>query len=255
MNINHHHDPVLRIRPDFEARPSSAQLSKYVHLCQLRADHRVPVQYLVGEWDFHHITLRVKSPVLIPRPETEELVQLVLEDERIGNHLNAKVLDVGFGSGCIMLALLAARPHWRAWGVDPAQEAYDLCMDNIKLLRLEDRAIITRAKICELQLPCKVDVLVSNPPYIPRSEMESLAREVREHEDQGALCGGEDGMDVIDEVLRNAPRLVRKSGSIWLEVDTTQPDKLSGMMFEAVEFVKKIDDLYGRPRFVHFRVL
>lgn len=213
------------------------------------------MQYLVGDWDFHHITLHVRAPVLIPRPETEELVELVLADEELVSEQYAKVLDVGFGSGCIMLALLAARSGWRAWGVDPVQEAFDLCKDNIKLLSLEKRAIIRRGTIGDLQLSHAMDVLVSNPPYIPSREMEGLDREVREHEDYRALCGGEDGMDVISEVLSEAPRLVKKGGSIWLEVDTTHPDQLSEVHYGGVEFVKKVDDMYGRPRFVHFRVL
>lgn len=215
----------------------------------------MPVQYLVGDWDFHHITLHVRAPVLIPRPETEELVQLVLTDEDLATKQCANVLDVGFGSGCIMLALLTARPGWRAWGVDPAQEAFDLCQHNVKLLSLEDRAIITRGTVSDLQLSCAMDVLVSNPPYIPRREMEALDREVRDHEDYRALCGGEDGMDVIGEVLVKAPRLVKKGGSVWLEVDTSHPTQLGGMHFEGVEFVKRVDDMYGRPRFVHFRVV
>lgn len=231
--------------------PKPSELEQYLQVCQQREEKGVPIQYLVGNWDFHDITLLVRPPVLIPRPETEELVEHLLNDVK---EANARILDVGTGSGCILLAALAARPGWSAMGIDISAEAVRLCSDNVSLLTCANRVEILLGTVRDVSPETKFDALVSNPPYIPQEDSDSVERQVMDHEDARALFGGKDGMNVIRDILDAAPRLVKDGGSVWMEVDDSQPRKLAEMHFEGVDYVKQVNDMNGKPRFCHFRV-
>lgn len=231
--------------------PTRTELDHFVSLCEKRERLRTPIQYLVGDWDFCDITLMVRTPVLIPRPETEELVQHLLKDLP---STESRILDVGCGSGAILLAALHARPKWTGIGIDIEPEAIKLSQENARLLGLEDRADIFKGRIEDLNGQNQFDVLISNPPYIPKKDMNSLEPEVRNHEDYKALCGGEDGLDVVRDIMKHAPRLVRSGGCVWLEVDSSHPSVLPSLTFPNIEFVKKYDDMYGHPRFCQFVV-
>lgn len=235
--------------------PTPDELSDFASMCAARADRRTPVQYLVGEWDFHNITLRVRAPTLIPRPETEELVEHVLGDAALPP--DARVLDIGTGSGALLLALLHARAGWRGVGVDVARHALELSTENALMVGVEARARFVEASAKGLTLSKlgnaeDFDVVVSNPPYIPADDMGQLEPEVAAHEDRKALCGGVTGLDVVDDVLEAVPGLLKKGGFVWLEVDESHPAVLAERAYPGLAFVKKMDDLYGRPRFCQF---
>lgn len=232
--------------------PSKLEIDQYVMLCKQREETHVPIQYLIGDWDFHDITLLVRPPVLIPRPETEELVEHLLGDV---DKVDARIVDVGCGSGAILLAALSARSGWSAVGVDIADEAVRLSKDNVNYLNLGSRVRIMKGRIGDLKGEGKFDAMVSNPPYIAEKDMGWLDKQVRDHEDFRALCGGVDGMDVIRELLKAAPLVVRKGGSVWLEVDEHHPDKLEQIQFDGVKFVQKLNDLRKVRRFCQFRVV
>jgi release factor glutamine methyltransferase len=289
------------------SRPSAAQLSRYADLCRRRERERTPVQYLVGEWDFHRVTLALRPPVLVPRPETEELVELVLksdlseggEDRFSGG---TRVLDVGCGSGAILIALLAAQPTWYGVGLDISDEAVALSRENVQAVGVGDRCAVEHAGIAEwpgieMTYPFAdtkdvvmarrrrearrpergrkevggaaaggqggdefgtrlFDVLVSNPPYILPQDMETLPPDVKRHEDVRALAGGgEDGLDVIRQVLRRAPELVRPGGLVWLEVDPSQPAIIAAQGWTGLRYDEMVRDVYGRERFCKFTVL
>lgn len=239
---------------------------------------RTPVQYIVGDWDFHELTLRLSPPVLIPRPETEELVELVLASTRgpaaaaAAAGRDFRILDVGCGSGAIGLALLRQLPNAECVGLDVSTEAIALSRLNARELGLSSRyeAVLEPLGIAALArrsppeptaaaagVARRFDVLVSNAPYIPSADMLSLPPEVRRFEDERALCGGQDGLDVIRDVLRAAPLLLRPGGTrgIWLEVDVSHPPLLREWLHEpgarglGVGMVRWILDLSGRPRF------
>lgn len=226
------------------------EVNRYVELCRERQTSRKPIQYLVGDWDFHHITLLVRPPTLIPRPETEELVEHLLRDV---NSEGARILDVGCGSGAILLAALAARPLWHGVGIDISEEAIALSAENVEQQGMTERAQIYRCGIEKLVGGERFDAIVSNPPYIPREEMDGLEAEVRDHEDFDALCGGEDGLDVVREIFRWAPYILKSEGSLWVEVDEKHPEMLEEMRFEGLEFVAGFEDMYGKQRFCHMR--
>ena len=239
--------------------PAAAQT--FEAMCQRRLE-RTPVQYILGDWDFHDLTLEVRPPVLIPRPETEELVELVL-----CAHSGAEaILDVGCGSGAIGLALLHALPRARCVGLDVSEAAAALSLDNAARCGLAARYDALRLPggvkaYTELVPPPQFDLIVSNPPYIPAAHMAGLAPEVVDHEDERALCGGDDGLDVVRELLRAAPRLLCPEGprAIWLEVDESHPPLLERWLAEPEQTALRLrlrrthHDLAGRPRFCELR--
>jgi len=242
-----------------------------------------PVQYIVGEWDFYNLrSIRVRQPTLIPRPETEELVDMVVKSTR--GSPPACFLEVGPGTGAISLALLTQWPGARGEAVELCQHAVALTEENAEMLGLSDRLLVHHRGITpwtQARAGCNsegesaggglFDLLVSNPPYIPAADMLQLDPEVRDFEDHVALDGGEDGLDIVWEILRAAPLLLSPGASIWLEVDESHPQLLR-RIFSAtgssppapggrdrrevpgVEFVDGLDDMFGRPRFVHFRL-
>lgn len=226
------------------------ELDHYVHLCSERESKRTPIQYLVGNWDFHRITLNVRAPVLIPRPETEELVQHVLES--LSDVQHPHILDVGCGSGAILIAILNARHDSTGVGVDISTDAVSLSIENAGRTGVEKRAQWLQSDINNFWTSRdheQFDLLVSNPPYIDDKDMADLPLEITEHEDHRALYGGCDGLDVVRKVLSLAPRCVRKGGVVWMEVDQTHPKQLSKIKFEKIRFDGFYKDVYGKDRF------
>lgn len=233
--------------------PPASQLSHYISLCSTRAARQIPIQYLVGHWDFHDITLKTRTPVLIPRPETEELVDHVLRD--MTNEGNVRVVDVGIGSGCVLLALLNARSTWHGVGVDISDDAINLAKENINRLGLAQRASVAHGGVAELSDLKDFDVVVANPPYVRTDEMDGLEFQVKYWEDWRALCGGDDGLDVVRDILKWAANGGAKKGAkIWMEVGEEHPERLETMEWEGIEWGGWEKDLSGRPRFVWWRV-
>eukprot|EP00310_Coccolithus_braarudii_P017810 CAMPEP_0183354208 /NCGR_PEP_ID=MMETSP0164_2-20130417/37176_1 /TAXON_ID=221442 /ORGANISM="Coccolithus pelagicus ssp braarudi, Strain PLY182g" /LENGTH=297 /DNA_ID=CAMNT_0025527057 /DNA_START=164 /DNA_END=1057 /DNA_ORIENTATION=+ len=229
---------------------------------------RMPVQYILGDWDFHELTLRVEEPVLIPRPETEELVEHVLDSLRhkVSQHSSRyplRILDIGCGTGAIGLALMNKLPMAHCTAIDISEQAVALSKHNAEVLRLADRyeaACVGIAEYAAHMAAPIFDVVVSNPPYIPQADMSTLAPEVVRYEDRRSLCGGDDGLDVVRQIVQAAPRLLRAEGtrSIWLEVDSSHPARIERWLgAEQPELqtsvVRSIDDVCGLPRFCHLQ--
>lgn len=189
-----------------------------------RRVEREPAQYILGEWDFHLLPrpLVVRPPMLIPRPETEELVELVLghTPPRGGG---GRVLDIGVGTGAIGLALASARPDWRVRGIDLLPEACALANENASRLGLSpDRyACLPRAVgVSDYRPDSAFDWVVSNPPYIPSADIPALQSEITEHESHLALDGGRDGGQVARQILARFD-LLKPGGSLFLELHHT----------------------------------
>lgn len=234
---------------------NAAEWDTMRELCRQRAAQHVPVQYLVGEWDFHRISLQMRPPTLIPRPETEELVELVLswlrseglakakagdgltrngsESEGEGRVAGLRFLDVGSGTGAIGLALLNELPEATCVAIDAQESAVVLSRLNAERTGLQDRYEIIHVDIAGFGRDARCfddmfDFVVSNPPYIPRKDMAQLPPDVAKHEDALALDGGEDGLDIVRQIVERCPRLLKKSGprQLWMEVDTTHPEAM-----------------------------
>lgn len=195
----------------------------------LRADLRrraggIPLQHLLGSVDFLGREFRCDARALIPRPETEVLVERCLE---LPLPADARVLDVGSGSGVIGLSLAAARPGWRVSLLDASADALALTAANASTLGLSDRVRLLPGDLLDrLDAGERFELIVSNPPYIPRAEIATLAAEVR-HDPPLALDGGPDGLDLVRRLVASAPRHLTPGGWLALEVghDQGQPGR------------------------------
>ncbi|XP_069331866.1 MTRF1L release factor glutamine methyltransferase isoform X2 [Eulemur rufifrons] len=254
--------PVLRTQP---LTPQQLKCIQELSNCRLQ---RMPVQYILGEWDFQGLSLKMVPPVFIPRPETEELVEWVLEEvaqrsHAVGVQGGPLILEVGCGSGAISLSLLSKLPQSRVIAVDKEAAAISLTRENAQRLQLQDRIWIIPLDVTlegswTHLLPWgPVDLVISNPPYVFHQDMEQLAPEIRSYEDPAALDGGEEGMDVITHILALAPQLLKDSGSIYLEVDPRHPELVSSWLQSHpdlyLHLVAVRRDFCGRPRFLHIQ--
>ncbi|NXI67566.1 HEMK1 methyltransferase, partial [Anseranas semipalmata] len=233
---------------------------------------RMPVQYVLGEWDFQDLTLKMRPPVFIPRPETEDLISLVVEEEsRKREEKNSGfsvavphpvILEIGCGSGAIALSLLCKLPQSRVIAVDKEEAAVDLTRENVQRLQLHDRIHILHHDVSygsakQLLDWGPMDFIVSNPPYVFHEDIASLDAEILRYEDLDALDGGADGMRVIKTILALAPSLLKDSGSVFLEVDPRHPDMVENWLQAHPSLLLTLravhEDFCGKPRFLHIQ--
>ena len=197
-----------------------------------------PLQYIIGQWDFMGQTLKTDPRALIPRPETELLVELALQTLT----KPAKVLDVCTGSGCIAIAMAAAGHQVTA--IDISHQALSLAMENgagldIKFIQSDLFENVTGT----------FDLIISNPPYITAQEMEALAPTVAEYEPHLALYGGQDGMDIYRKLIPQSLNYLNPGGALFLEIGPAQvKDIMAGEGFTNVILQK---DYAGLPRIVY----
>uniref|UniRef100_A0A2D4NZZ1 peptide chain release factor N(5)-glutamine methyltransferase n=1 Tax=Micrurus surinamensis TaxID=129470 RepID=A0A2D4NZZ1_MICSU len=249
--------------------PLSAKQQKEIQqLCAKRLQ-RMPVQYVLGEWDFQDLTLKMKPPVFIPRPETEELVSLILDEERRKRLTSAcsktcgpVILEVGCGSGAIGLSLLKKLPHSQLIAIDKLEAAVNLTKENAERLHLQERIHIFHHDITSCPWECLqpwglVDTIISNPPYIFHEDMSDLAAEILCFEDLGALDGGIDGMSIIKEILAMASYILKDCGNVYLEVDPRHPKMVTNWLSSHPDLLLFVSathkDFYGKPRFLHIQ--
>lgn len=216
-----------------------------------------PVQYVVGRWEFRGHPFVVDRRALIPRPETEQLVQLVLDDRALWQAPNPRIVDVGTGSGCIAVSLAKERPQGRYLATDLSPDALALAQENAALNGVADRITFAPADLSDLLDPATVDAIVSNPPYIPSAVVDGLSPTVREFEPRMALDGGADGMDVLRQVAEEATLALRNGGGLFLELsaEQRQAEAVGKYLHElGFEDVRTHRDLAGAARFVSARL-
>ncbi|MBK7382115.1 MAG: peptide chain release factor N(5)-glutamine methyltransferase [Flavobacteriales bacterium] len=208
-----------------------------------------PLQYILGAVEFQGMPLKVDQRVLIPRPETEELVAAIKE-ERI---IPARALDVGTGSGCIALSMKKCYPMAEVFGIDVSQDALDVARMNSEDLALPVNWILGNVLPNAFVLPDRIDLLVSNPPYVPREEEESLAVHVRSREPHVALFApANDPLAFYRAIATKAMDALVPGGRIRFEghwkYSAEVADLLRSMNYKDVRLVK---DMSGQPRFIH----
>jgi len=194
-----------------------------------------PVQYVLGEWDFRNLTLRVDKRALIPRPETELLVDWVLKTESLWQLPRPRVADIGTGTGCIALSIALERPSAECVAVDLSADALALAKENAERLGLAGRVAFMQADACSEFPPASLDAIVSNPPYIVSPEVGQLQPHVRDHEPRLALDGGADGLAVIRSVIEGASWVLRPGGWLFFETAHDQGASVRALM-EAAGF-------------------
>ena len=211
-----------------------------------------PLQYVTGEMPFRHIVLKCGPGVLIPRPETEILVDCVLEyiDKQDGPQ---HVLEIGTGTGCISLSIAGERPGTTVVATDISPDAIALATRNREALGCEDVVEIVHTDIAEgVEGADKAtfDVLVSNPPYIPSAIVDTLPREVGSFEPRLALDGGQDGLDVFHRIVQTAEDALREGGLMAFELheDCLQLAAQDQQVNEHFQDIRIVKDLTGRDR-------
>ncbi len=209
-----------------------------------------PLQYVLGEWDFRTLTLRCDPRALIPRPETEELVTRVLAGMK--GMENPVVVDVGTGTGAIILSLAKEHAGPAAFlGTDVSEDAIGLAKENAARCGLAGRVKFAVADgLDDFDEGGMFDVIVSNPPYVTRAEMEKLDPRVRDHEPRLALDGGETGLDFYERYLADAMNLLRSGGKIFFEIGENQGEAVARMMSDyGFADVKVEKDFAGHDRY------
>ena len=231
---------VTLIAPE-EIAPEIAE--RYEHLVALRAV-RVPVSQLVGRRAFYGRDFEISRDVLDPRPETETLIELALSEPF------ARVLDLGTGSGCILVSLLAERPSATGVGADLSEAACLQASANAVRHAIADRASIIRSDWFG-EVEGRFDLIVSNPPYLAQEEMAGVAPELRDHEPEMALTDGADGLSAYRVIASEAQGYLTATGRVLVEIGATQGASVAALFRQAGwGRVRVAQDLDGRDRVV-----
>jgi release factor glutamine methyltransferase len=236
---------------------TDVELARFRKLVRRRG-RREPVAYITGEKEFWSLPLKVAPEVLIPRPETECLVEeaLAVLSKKEGSG-PGRILDLGTGSGAIILALAAERPHDVLVAVDRSASALAIARENAERNQMASRIRFLNGDWFE-PLGSEeeaFDLIVSNPPYIRRKELEHLQPEIRRFEPVSALDGGLDGVDCLSHIILAAPRYLRPSGCLLLEIGHDQNSLLEAVARQAgcYEEALFLKDYSGLDRVVHLR--
>lgn len=227
------------------------ELAQYKTLIQRRIQHE-PVAYITGEKGFYESNFRVKQGVLIPRPDTEVLVETAINllgpchDPALAKN----VLELGVGSGAIVVSLAKACPGHRYFGCDLSRVALDTAVENAGNLLSFPVFFFQGSWFGPVQKQKFFHLIVSNPPYVSTGDMEGLDLEIRSHEPRLALDGGADGLDAIREILANAKDYLLPGGRILVEMGFDQKQEVASIAkacpeYESIEFIK---DLAGHDR-------
>ena len=310
-----HSESTLRLA---QQTLTSKQRTTYISLLERRLKFE-PLQYIIGQWDFHYLTgLIIRKPMLCPRPETEELVELVLSDidqlikkrqlldEKKEDNNRIRLLDVGSGTGAIGIAIAHRYPKQvQVIALDLLSEAVDLSNENAdKFLSslvgdtsAQDVSSLYQAITCSAEeftnnaieatdntgtnnlqskYEMNFDIVVSNPPYIPKQDMQDLSTDVIEYESHDALCGGDDGLNVVRDIVNRLPEWMSspattgtnqqekgKTRYCWMEVDDSHPSVMEQWLAPGskesirlgVEYCSGYKDFCGRDRFVKLKVI
>ncbi|HMV31604.1 MAG TPA: peptide chain release factor N(5)-glutamine methyltransferase [Gemmatimonadales bacterium] len=223
--------------------PDAAAVRRFRHAIERRAAGE-PLAYVTGVAGFRRLTLRSDPRALIPRPETEGLVELVLAQAPTG-----AVADVGTGTGCIALALADEGRYRLVLGIDRSREALGLAAENRARTGLP--VVFAAGDLLEPVGPATLDAIVSNPPYLTEAEFRDLDPSVRAHEPRAALASGEDGLADTRRLLGQAGRVLRPGGLVALEIDATRAAASLALAVAADLAMATVrDDLFGRARYL-----
>jgi len=197
-------------------------LEYFKRLVQERAT-RKPIAYLLNNKFFWNNEFYVDKNTLIPRPDTEMIIEQVLKFTKNKNKYS--ILDIGVGSGCILLSILKERKNFYGTGIDICKNSVDICKINAKKLLVERRVKLYKSDVDKFAQG-KYDLVVSNPPYIKRCDLKYLESDVLKFEPKLALDGGLDGLSVIRKVIKKSSELVKKNGKLILEIGFDQKNKV-----------------------------
>jgi release factor glutamine methyltransferase len=246
-------------RVDLYAEPPHLSADQWETLAGMQQRRRrgEPLQYVLGETEFWGLPIRVDQRVLIPRPETELLVEAVLRQTRTGSQRHWDILDVGTGSGCIAVALGRMVPLCRIMGIDISQDALDVAVSNVINNGVASKVKLRRCAMADYfgQEDCDdplFDVIVSNPPYVATEQIGQLQREIRYWEPRIALDGGVAGLEYLRLIIQLAPLKLRRQGKLFLEIGDDQRSEILRLLrqYPYYEDLKIYPDYRGIERVV-----
>ena len=219
---------------------------EFVEEIYTKLANHIPAQYIIGHAEFFGMQLKVDERVLIPRPETEELVELILAENPKDN---LKVLDIGTGSGAIALALTKNRPDWTITASDISQDALDLARKNAEIQNLN---IFLKKSDCFSEISSKYDIIVSNPPYISRRDESEVGLNVLHSEPHLALFADEDGLAIYRRIAEESKDYLNDGGKIYLEIGYKQGQSIPTLFKENLpeKRVRTLKDQFGQDRMV-----
>jgi release factor glutamine methyltransferase len=215
--------------PDLKLNLS--QQKAFFDIVQRRIE-REPISHIIGKREFFGEEFFVSSNVLDPRPDSETLIELVLKNFSRKNQ-KLKILELGVGSGCLIITLLKTYKIAEGIGVDLSKKALEVCHKNASIHQIQDRLKLLESNLFQaLSAKEKFDLIISNPPYIPSEEIKYLEPEVRIYEPRLALDGGKDGLDFYREIASQAGNFLNKEGQIILEIGYGQQQQIVGIFTE-----------------------
>lgn len=241
----------LHTHPDKPVEDAIA--GRYKQAIQRRAQ-RVPLQYITNHTEFMSLDFYVDERVLIPRPETELIVEAVIEkSEILSNEQEILIIDIGVGSGNIAVTLAKKIQNARIFAIDISPDALAVARINAQRHHVLDKITFLCGNIFEplngYRVESKVDFIVSNPPYVSSDELSTLQAEVRDFEPHVALISGQDGLSLFKDIIKNANRWLKPKGFLILEVGETQARKVAQMLrdtghFKKAEYRKDYQHIY-----------
>jgi len=220
---------------------NSEQLDKFKSLIERRKKGE-PIAYLINKKEFWKDEFFVNKDVLIPRPDTELIIEQVLKIYLKDRQL--QVLDIGTGSGCILLSILKERPNFYGTGIDISKKSINVSKFNAKRLNLTSRVKFFHSSVDNFKIG-KYDLIVSNPPYIELLNLKYLEKDIVNFEPKLALSGGLDGFSKIRKVINKARTLIKKNGKFILEIGFNQKNKVKKILKEEGFYVNKAIRDYG----------
>ena len=221
---------------------SKKSLKNFSNLIKRRKKSE-PIAYLINKKEFWNHTFYIDCNVLIPRPDTEILVEETLK--LFSKSSKLRMLDIGTGSGCILLSILKERRNFFGTGIDICKNAIKVANFNAKLQQLSNRVKFYKSDVDKFLIG-KYDIVLSNPPYIKKKDLKYLEKDIVDFEPKTALDGGRDGFSKITKVINKAAKLVKKNGKFILEIGFDQKNKTIDILKKNSFYINKIVKDYGR---------
>jgi len=238
---------ILNKNRDFLFLNSSSIVSDYnIEIFNKLLERRTkgePIAYILKKKDFWKSTFFVNKDVLIPRPDTEILIEEILKISNENQKLS--ILDIGTGSGCIIISLLKDRPRFQGTAIDISKNAINVAKYNAKIHHLENRIKFYKSSVDNF-FKGKYDLIISNPPYIDKFNLKYLGKDVIDFEPVLALEGGKEGLSVLDKVIKKSSSLLKKGGKLILEIGYNHRFKVKELLKKENYFVNKIIKDYGK---------
>ncbi len=227
---------------NLEKKIEKESFNQYFNLIKQRSFGK-PVAYLIKKKYFWKHEFEISNDVLIPRPDTEIIIDKTLK--LIKHKSKLKVLDIGVGSGCILLSLLSEKKDFYGVGIDLSKKCIDLSKKNSLKLGLKERVKFYKSDVDNFRYG-KYDLIISNPPYIKRFNLRYLDRDVINFEPKIALDGGIDGLSEIKKVIKKSSELIKKNGKLILEIGFDQKEKVKKILISKGFYINKVFKDYSK---------